>query len=70
LHGDANGVTNIPLALANEIPDLAVEFLAAEEIMLEYLRPVGPKEKAEFDRRRQEFQNVVATLTKRVQRRS
>jgi regulator of RNase E activity RraA len=70
LHGDANGVTNIPLALANEIPDLAVEFLAAEEIMLEYLRPAGPKEKAEFDRRRQEFQNVVATLTKRVQRRS
>jgi regulator of RNase E activity RraA len=70
LHGDANGVTNIPPAIASEIPDVATEFLAAEEIMLEYLRPVGPKEKAEFDRRRKEFQNVVAALTKRVQRRA
>ena len=68
LHGDANGVTNIPPDIASEIPDVATEFLAAEEIMLEYLRPAGPKVKAEFDRRRQEFQHVVAALTKRVQR--
>lgn len=69
LHGDANGVTNIPPEIASEIPDVAAEFLQAEEIMLSYVKAPGPKERAEFDRRRKEFQSVVATLTKRVSRR-
>ncbi len=68
LHGDANGVTNIPPEIASEIPDVAAEFLKAEDIMLEYVKAPGAKEKAEFDRRRKEFQNVVAALTKRVSR--
>lgn len=68
LHGDANGVTNIPPEIANEIPDVATEFIAAEEIMLEYVKAPGPKEKSEFDRRRKEFQSRVAELTKRVSR--
>jgi regulator of RNase E activity RraA len=68
LHGDANGVTNIPPEIAAEIPDVAVEFIKAEEIMLDYVKAPGAKEKPEFDRRRKEFQNVVAALTKRVSR--
>jgi regulator of RNase E activity RraA len=68
LHGDANGVTNIPPEIANEIPDVAAEFIKAEEIMLDYVKPAGSKELAEFDRRRKEFQSVVAALTKRVTR--
>ena len=68
LHGDANGVTNIPPAIVDEIPDVAVEFLQAEEIMLEYVKAPGEKQQAEFDRRRQEFQSVVAALTQRVSR--
>jgi regulator of RNase E activity RraA len=68
LHGDANGVTNIPSEIASEIPDVAVEFIKAEEIMLDYVKAPGPKEKPEFDRRRKEFQNVVAALTERVSR--
>lgn len=68
LHGDANGVTNIPPEIADEIPDVAGEFLTAEEIMLEYVKAPGQKEKAEFDRRRKEFQNIVAALTKRISR--
>jgi len=68
LHGDANGVTNIPPEIVSEIPDVAVEFIKAEEIMLDYVKAPGPKEKPEFDRRRKEFQNVVAALTKRVSR--
>lgn len=68
LHGDANGVTNIPPEIADEIPDVAAEFLKAEDIMLEYVKAPGVKEKAEFDRRRKEFQNVVAALVKRVSR--
>ncbi|HTN77555.1 MAG TPA: RraA family protein, partial [Pirellulaceae bacterium] len=70
LHGDANGVTNIPPEIANEIPDAATEFIAAEEVMLEYVKAPGPKEQAEFDRRRKEFQNLVAALTKRVSRKA
>lgn len=68
LHGDANGVTNIPPGIADEIPDVAAEFLAAEEIMLEYMKSPGQKERVEFDRRRKEFQNIVAALTKRISR--
>lgn len=68
LHGDANGVTNIPPEIASEIPDVAVEFIAAEEIMLEYVKAPGHKKQAEFDRRRKEFQSRVAELTKRVSR--
>ena len=34
LHGDANGVTNIPLEIAGEVADIAGEFLAAEEIVM------------------------------------
>ena len=68
LHGDANGVTNIPSEIAGEIPDAAVEFIKAEEIMLDYVKAPGEKVQAEFDRRRKEVQNVVAALTKRVSR--
>jgi regulator of RNase E activity RraA len=68
LHGDANGVTNIPPEIAAEIPDVAAEFLRAEDIMLEYVKAPGEKVQAEFDRRRKEFQSVVAALTKRVSR--
>lgn len=68
LHGDANGVTNIPPEIAGEIPDVAAEFLKAEDIMLEYVKAPGKKERAEFDRRRQEFQHVVSALTQRVSR--
>lgn len=68
LHGDANGVTNIPPEIVDEIPDVAAEFLKAEDIMLEYVKAPGAKERAEFDRRRKEFQAVVAALTTRVSR--
>jgi 4-hydroxy-4-methyl-2-oxoglutarate aldolase len=70
LHGDANGVTNIPPEIADEIPDVAAEFLQAEEIMLAYVKGPGEKQQAEFDRRRKEFQSVVAALTQRVQRKT
>ena len=43
LHGDRNGVTNIPLEIAAEIADIADEFVAAEKIVLDYVR--GPGEK-------------------------
>jgi regulator of RNase E activity RraA len=66
LHGDANGVTNIPLEIASEVADVAGEFVAAEAIMLDYVKAAGDKTNAEFARRRKEFQAVVAELSKRL----
>ena len=43
LHGDANGVTNIPLSIADEVADATPEFIAAEAFILDYLH--GPDRK-------------------------
>lgn len=68
LHGDANGVTNIPPDIAADVADIADEFVAAEAIMLDYVQPAGEKSIAKFDELRQEFQSVVAKLQQRVGR--
>lgn len=68
LHGDANGVTNIPLEIAAEVADAADEFIAAEALMLDYVKAPGPKEVAKFNALRQEFQSVAAALQKRLSR--
>ncbi|MGH9676475.1 MAG: RraA family protein [Candidatus Acidiferrum sp.] len=49
LHGDRNGVTTIPLEIASEVSAACVEYMAAEAIMLEYVRTgeVDPKGYAE-----------------------
>ncbi|RMG36968.1 MAG: RraA family protein [Planctomycetota bacterium] len=38
LHGDCNGVTTIPHEIASEVPDACEELIAAERIVLDYLR--------------------------------
>lgn len=68
LHGDANGVTDIPIGIADEVADVADEFLAAEEIMLDYVQTDGEKSIEKFSELRQEFQSVVSRLRKRVSR--
>jgi regulator of RNase E activity RraA len=69
LHGDANGVTNIPLEIASEVADLAGEFLAAEELVMNYVKSPGEKSIARYNELRKEFQALVAKLTQRVARR-
>ncbi|MCA9117608.1 MAG: RraA family protein [Planctomycetaceae bacterium] len=49
LHGDRNGVTTIPSEIASEVPDACKELMAAEDIVLNYLKgknisPAGLKE--------------------------
>lgn len=68
LHGDANGVTNIPVEIATEVADLAGEFLAAEEIVMRYVKTPGEKCVSRYNELRKEFQSVVSALTKRVSR--
>jgi hypothetical protein len=45
---------------------VADEFVAAEEVMLRYVKADGPKDRQTFASLRAEFQDVVAKLQKRV----
>jgi len=66
LHGDANGVTNIPLKIAAAIADIAGEFIAAEKIVLDYVNGTGTKTAAGLAGARREFSAVIAKLTERA----
>jgi len=41
LHGDVNGVTTIPVNIAQAIVDITPEFMAAEKIVLDYVKTPG-----------------------------
>jgi regulator of RNase E activity RraA len=68
LHGDANGVTRIPLEIASEVAEAAADFVAAEAIVLEYVKSDRLKSLAEFDQRFQELKAAIGALRKRVSR--
>jgi len=68
LHADANGVTSIPVEIASEVSEVADKFVAAEALMLDYVKAPGPKNRARYDELRKQFQSVVADLTKQVSR--
>lgn len=68
LHGDSNGVTSIPLDIANEVADLAAEFLAAEEVVMSYVKTPGEKSITKYDELRRQFQASVNQMQKRVSR--
>lgn len=68
LHGDINGVTNIPPEIVTELAGITPEFVAAEQIVLDYVRQKGPKTPAGLAAARKEFQAVVVKLTDRVKR--
>ncbi|MDP6443165.1 MAG: RraA family protein [Pirellulaceae bacterium] len=67
LHGDANGVTNIPVDIAAAVADVSGEFIACEEIMLDYVKAPGEKSVARFNELREQFQQEVKKLTDRIQ---
>lgn len=69
LHGDANGVTNIPVEIAADVADASAEFIAAEKIVMDYLKGSGSKTVAGFREARAAYQAVVNDITKRVQKR-
>ncbi len=66
LHGDANGVTNIPISIASDVADVAQAFVDAEKIVLDYVNGPGKKTPAGLGAARQEYSAVVAKLTERV----
>jgi regulator of RNase E activity RraA len=68
LHGDANGVTSIPIEIADEVADLAGEFVEAEMIVIGYARGPGRKSVEGLAQARQEFTEALARLYRRVRR--
>lgn len=68
LHGDANGVTGIPISIAAEIADISDEFVAAEAIIMDYVKAPGAKDVKRFAELRAEFQAAANKLQKRVSR--
>lgn len=68
LHGDCDGVTNIPLDIATEVADVAQEFIAAERIIIDYAQGPGKKTIAELMERRRAMGDAVAALKRRVSR--
>ncbi|HEX3725801.1 MAG TPA: RraA family protein [Pirellulales bacterium] len=66
LHGDANGVTNIPLSIATEVAAAAQEFVDAERIVLDYVNASGKKSAAGLGEARKEYSAIIAKLTERV----
>lgn len=66
LHGDANGVTSIPTELASEIADIAPEFVAAEQVVLDYVRSSGAKTAQGLAEARKAFSALVDKLARRA----
>lgn len=66
LHGDANGVTSIPVEIASEVADLAGPFLEAEKILIDYVRGPAQKTLAGLTAARDQFQAAIERLRRQV----
>jgi regulator of RNase E activity RraA len=65
LHADANGVTTIPLEIASGIADAAAEYVAAEAIVLDYLKAPNPTPQG-YTEARGGMMAAIAALGKRL----
>jgi regulator of RNase E activity RraA len=68
LHGDANGVTSIPIELAAEIADVAEELVAAENHVLDYVKASGAKHVGELAAKRAAMSEAMGALRRRISR--
>ncbi len=67
LHGDANGVTTIPLAIVGELADIADDFVDAENIIIHAMRGKKPSLK-ELKEVRAASKAKVAEIVKQIKR--
>jgi len=65
LHADVNGVTAIPHAIGSEVAHVAAEYVAAEAVILDFLK-TGSKDVKKFSEARIECMRQLAELTRRV----
>jgi len=68
LHADLNGVTNIPHEIAGEVAEVAAEYVAAEGVVLDFLKS-GTRDCAQYAEARQESLRRIAALGGRVRAR-
>jgi regulator of RNase E activity RraA len=69
LHGDANGVAMIPREIADEVADVAPEFIEAERILIGYARSAGKKTLQGLKEAQGQFYAAIGKLRQRVGRR-
>jgi 4-hydroxy-4-methyl-2-oxoglutarate aldolase len=65
IHADSNGVTTIPLHIAADVAHAAAEFVAAESIVLDYLKSGEPTVDG-FAEARKGMMSALAALGKRI----
>ncbi len=65
LHGDRNGITTIPLEIASEVPDACRELMAAEDLVLNYVRS-GNITSAGLSEARKACADGINRLTRRL----
>ena len=65
LHGDCNGVTTIPNAIASEVSEICAEYVAAEQIVLDHLNGTNPTV-AGFAEARKGCGEMISKLGERV----
>ena len=68
LHADANGVTNIPHEIASEVAAASADYVAAEGIILNFLK-TGSRDVRQYSEARQEAMHQIGELGKRVRSR-
>jgi len=65
LHGDRNGVTTIPVEIAAATAKACAEYMAAEQVVLDYLRG-GKVDPQGLSRARNECKDRLTALEKRL----
>jgi regulator of RNase E activity RraA len=65
LHGDRNGVTTIPLEIAERVADACQEFMDAEAVVLDYLR-AGNVTESGFTVAQSELRRRIKALAERL----
>jgi regulator of RNase E activity RraA len=67
LHGDLNGVTTIPIEIASEVAHACAEFVAAEAVVLGYLKG-GKVDVKGFAAAREECGRRIKEMERRLKR--
>ena len=68
LHADTNGVTSIPHEIASEVADAAAEFVAAEAVVLDFVKS-GVKDVKRYAEARKECMDRIDALGSRLRKR-
>ena len=65
LHADVNGVTNIPPQIASEVAEAAAGYVAAEAVVLDFIK-TGSKDLGKWSEARREMVHRIGQLSEKV----